>query len=327
MTETEFIDNLKSAYKSTSHSQIKLGIGDDAGILRLSCGGDILVAKDILTEGVDFVFPETSPFTVGRKALAVNLSDMAAMACKPVAALVGLVLPHTDGAEIAAGIMDGINALAHAWSIGILGGDTNSWSQAKGTIISITIIGEPLPGVSPVTRGGAKPGDAVMVTGTLGGSIHGKQFHFTPRLREAEQLARTSRITSMIDLSDGLAKDVSHIAAASGVAIIIEKDALPLAAAAAGHWQRALTDGEDFELCFTCAQYDAARLTADQPLAPVPLTRIGSVRSLSDIASLDVESSAARGLPGVFLRDRDGKVSPLSLRGFEHRLDKTFPKY
>jgi len=311
MNEVDFIQSLAAQHGASKHPQVVLGIGDDAGILRLRDSRDVVLTTDILTEGVDFTFPEADPFSVGRKALAVNLSDMAAMACRPVAALVGLVIPQTirEGglAGITESIMEGIATLANTWSVALLGGDTNSWAMPQGTVISITIVGEPFPGIRPVTRSGAKPGDILLVTGTLGGSIYGKQFHFTPRLREAEILARSTNITAMIDLSDGLAKDARHIATASDVQIQIDAAALPLAAAAGHDWKRALTDGEDFELCFTCAPDAAASLLQEQPLAPLLITKIGKI-----------ETKSGSGSP-LHIKHPDGQVEQLNLSGYEHQ--------
>ena len=304
MSEQEFIKKLTHRSLESAHAQIKLGIGDDAGILSLRYGTEIVIAKDILTEGVDFIFPDCDPVTLGRKALAVNLSDMAAMACRPVAALVGLVVPLKDGAAIAQGIMDGVSLLAKKWNVGIIGGDTNSWSNPNSTVVSITILGEPFPGIKPISRSGARPGDVVFVTGTLGGSIYGKQFHFSPRIDEAFTIAQIGEITSMIDLSDGLSKDAGHLATASGVALTIEAEQLPVSSAARSGWNSALSDGEDFELCFTCSPELAKRFLELQPCLPVSLTKIGFVHSGS----------------GLYLKHASGLIEPMPVSGFEHRI-------
>jgi thiamine-monophosphate kinase len=157
-----------------------------------------------------------------------------------------------------------------------------------------------------VLRRGARPGDAVCVTGRLGYSLGGKHLDFMPRVREAAGLHACCELHAMIDLSDGLARDAFHLARASACRIVLEADEIPISrgepADERAPLDHALNDGEDFELLFTLSAEEAARLIADPPFDEPPVTRIGEC----------VEGE------GVFLRSRVGEVRPLTPGGFEH---------
>src|SRR5262249_31388106 len=150
---------------------------------------------------------------VGRKAMAANLSDIAAMAGRPVAAFAAVALPRTGSSQLAEDLYQGLREVADAFETPIAGGDTNSWKGPL--VISVTVLGEAV-GRGPVLRSGAKPGDWLLVTGPLGGSLRGKHLNFTPRVREALQLHSLVELHAMIDISDGLAADVGHICEESG---------------------------------------------------------------------------------------------------------------
>jgi thiamine-monophosphate kinase len=285
-----------------------LGLGDDAAVLELAVGPRCVVTTDMLNEGVDFVSGRCDWRLVGRKALAVNLSDLAAMAARPVAAVVSLSLPRQDALAIAQRLYEGLLPLAEEFEIAIAGGDTNTWDG--GLVVSITAIGE-LTGRGPLLRNGARAGDAVLVTGEFGGSILSKQFHFTPRVREALLLHANYRIHAAIDVSDGLSLDLSHITDESGCGALVDLDAVPIAddarqlaheaPRAAAALEHALSDGEDFELILAVPPDEAQRLLADQPL-DVPLTRIGTF----------IEE------PGLWTASDDGSRQPLQPQGYEH---------
>src|SRR5581483_2766578 len=152
---------------------------------------------------------EVGPHRVGRKAMAVNLSDIAAMGGRPVAAVVSLGLPRgSDTGTVAEELYQGLREAADAFDTAIAGGDTNSW--AGGLVISVTLLGEPGP-QGPILRSGARPGDWLIVTGALGGSILGKHLDFTPRVRQGLALQEHATLHAMIDVSDGLAADVHHL--------------------------------------------------------------------------------------------------------------------
>lgn len=319
MRESQFIEHIRKMNLVPLDQQtvVKTGIGDDAAVLQLKpADSNIVICKDIITENVDFRVAEVSPFEVGRKAMAVNLSDMAAMAAMPVAALIGLVLPHsTDQKHMpidyrddlcAKNIMAGAQACAAYYNVAIVGGDTNSWKpiEQQGTpsqqrenlapiVVSVTLLGTAWPGVTPLYRDQAKVGDYILVTGVLGGSIQGRHLHFTPRIHEARILASRYQLSSMMDISDGVAKDIVTLATASGVGCRIDINNLPFSAALSGHQnahRAALQDGEDFELLFTCSKETASQILNDQPLSPLPITCIGSITAASSLPRFDFGS-------------------------------------
>lgn len=304
--ESEFIAWLRN--RLPAHPQLRLGPGDDAAVLTLTAHAGCVVTSDMLTDGVDFVLAETDPRRVGRKALAVNLSDLAAMAARPVAAVVSLVVPNAGGKDLAMELYEGLLPLAEQFGVAIAGGDTNSWDGPLA--ISITAIGEETErGVW--TRGGARIADQILVTGSFGGSILGRHFDFEPRVAEALALAATYQIHAATDVSDGLSLDLSHILTESRCGaqidlglIPISNDARQLAASSTNSrtpLEHALGDGEDFELVLVASQLEAARMVNDQPL-DVPLTRIGEIISTQ----------------GLWHKLASGELEPIQPRGFEH---------
>lgn len=303
--EAEFLEWLRP--RLATHPQVRVGLGSDAAILDLP-SRQCVVTTDAITDGVDFILAQTTPQRVGRKALAVNLSDLAAMAARPVAAFVTLVLPRAGAAELARGLYDGILPLAEQFSIGIAGGDTNTWDGPL--VVSITAIGEPTS-TGTWTRAGAQPGDVLFVTGPLGGSLLGKHFDFVPRVREALLLNEQFCIHAATDISDGLSLDLSHITGESNCGAVLDLDKIPIAQAAAEMCRRhpdgrtpldrALSDGEDFELLLAVPPDDAERLTMSPP-AGVSVTAIGQfVRE-----------------PGLRGRHADGTSQPIAPRGYQH---------
>ncbi len=304
--EAEFLEWLRRHLPSAS--DLLLGPGDDAAVLRTRDVNDTVMTTDLLTEGVDFLRADTDPRRIGRKALAVNLSDLAAMAAQPVAALVSLALPRGGAAELARNLFAGILALAEQYGVAIAGGDTNTWDGDL--VISITAIGR-LTDRGPLRRSGARARDHVLVTGRLGGSLLGKQFDFQPRVTEALLLHRQYELHAGMDISDGLTLDLSRLATASRCGAVLELDCIPIDPAAlqlacanpsAGSaLDHALSDGEDFELLFTASPSVANTLVADQPLA-VPVTRIGYI-----VPEL-----------GLWHLDAAGTRQPLPPRGYQH---------
>ena len=150
-SEFAFIDWIRS--RTAPHRAVPLGIGDDAALLRIGSPGECLVTVDMLMEGIDFRLADADPQAIGRKALAVSLSDIAAMAGKPLAAVVSVALPRRHGRELAEGLHAGVESLARQFDVAIAGGDTNSWDGPL--VLSTTVIGEPT-GRGIVRRGGAK---------------------------------------------------------------------------------------------------------------------------------------------------------------------------
>jgi thiamine-monophosphate kinase len=173
----------------------------------------------------------------------------------------------------------GLREMADDFQTAIAGGDTNSWNGPLA--ISVTVIGEPT-GMGPVRRTGAKPGDWILLTGPLGGSIAGKHLTFTPRVREAQQLHGLVELHAMIDISDGLAADLNHLCSESGCGAVLFAEAIPIADAACAlgdgksALDHALSDGEDFELIFIVSPNEARDLIEKQPISGVNLTQIGA---------------------------------------------------
>jgi len=284
--------------------RLGLGIGDDAALVRFPPADGCLVTVDHLMEGVDFTVPPATFRQVGWKSLAVNLSDIAAMAGRPLACVAGVVLPRRNGFEIGRELFAGILDCAEKFGVALAGGDTNTWDGPL--VVGITVLGEPT-GAGPVVRSGARPGDSIMVTGSFGGSIAGKHLDFTPRVDEALVLHQAARLHAMIDTSDGLAADLWHILEESRVGAVLEEAAIPISSAAAGArdgkspLEHALSDGEDFELLFT-VDPAAAELLLRQPPCTTPITRIGEVTAGSD----------------CFLKSPDGKLNRLPAIGWKH---------
>jgi thiamine-monophosphate kinase len=244
---------------------------------------------------------------IGRKAMAVNLSDIAAMAGVPVAAVVSVGLPRRCGRSLAEELYLGLREMADAFDTAIVGGDTNSWDGPL--VLNVTLLGEATPR-GAVRRKGARAGDWLLVTGSLGGSLLGKHLDFTPRVREALALHEAVALHAMIDISDGLAADVSHLCAESGCGAVFRADAIPIADAARAFQdgrsplEHALADGEDFELVFAVSPADASVLLGRQPVPGITLTAIG-------------ECVAEEGL----WLEKDGQRLPLQPLGYVHALE------
>jgi thiamine-monophosphate kinase len=266
----------------------------------------MLVTTDMLMEGTCFKLAEAGPLLVGRKALAVNLSDIAAMAGEPVAAVVSVALPRQGGRVLAEELYRGMREIADSFATAIIGGDTNSWDGPM--VVSMTLLGK-ATSRGPVGRNGARPGDSLLVTGPLGGSILGKHLHFTPRVREALHLHTAADIHAMIDISDGLAADLHHVCAESRCGALLRAESIPIAAEAfrmndgRSPLDHALADGEDFELLLAVPPDDARRLLATQPAAGITLSHVGEC--------VDQD---------MWLEE-NGQRTPLEPRGYVHRLE------
>lgn len=258
--------------------RVLIGPGDDTALVKSQPLG-MLATVDMLLEGVHFSFDEATPVDVGRKAMNVNLSDIASMGGTPQFALLAVGLPSGATNELAEGLFNGLKEAADRFGVAIIGGDTNS--SQSGVVLSVTVLGSPHPKGS-VKRSGSKPGDAILVTGSLGYSRLGKHLSFTPRIVEAQRLHEGFQLTAMMDLSDGLGGDIFHLTGESGVGAIIDADAIPINDGPADDrspLMHALSDGEDFELLFTTPQQDADRMLKEQPLADlgVLISRIGVI--------------------------------------------------
>lgn len=298
--EFEIIGHIRSA--TPSHPSVFVGPGDDCAVLAVG-SSRLLVTTDVLTEGVDFILSECGPRAVGRKAMAVNLSDIAAMGGRATAAVVGVVLPHSTGSMVEQ-IHAGLREVADRFNVPLVGGDTNSWDGRL--VVSVTVLGEPIR--EPVLRSRAKPRDWIFVTGPCGGSILGRHLNPTPRLREAELLVTNFALHAMIDVSDGLSADLNHILTESGCGAVLTAEAIPIHTDAVELAKRtgktpllhALGDGEDFELVFTVDADTGAKLLV---APPAPVWKIGE----------------CVGEPGLWITENRVQ-RPLAPSGWEHGL-------
>jgi thiamine-monophosphate kinase len=269
----------------------------------------LLFKTDAVVEGIHFK-TDAPAEKIGHKALARCLSDIAAMAGTPTAALITLALPRTFDPEFVEGMYAGMNALARRHDLAIVGGETTT--NPERILISVSMLGFVTRGKS-VLRSGAEVGDAIFVTGELGGSLAGRHLEFEPRLVEARWLAEHFSIHAMLDLSDGLAGDLKHILMASRVGAELLTTSIPVSREARRASKAessskppvlaALTDGEDFELLFTVASKNAV------PVLDAWKKRFPDLR-LSCIGRITSGE-------GITLRDRQG-VRRINLHGYEH---------
>ena len=287
------------------------GAGDDCAVLDLGLADRFVLFKtDAVVEGFHFV-ADTPGEAVGHKALGRCLSDVAAMGGTPVSAVVTIGLPPGFAFERVAAIYRGLNALARRHQVAVVGGETTT--NPERTWLSLAVIGT-VGKTTCLRRSGAQAGDALFVTGELGGALAGKHLTFEPRLREGQWLAQQGTVHAMIDLSDGLATDLRHLLRASGVGAEVLVRAIPISRAvrrasgtSAGPRKTpllaALTDGEDFELLFAVARRAAV------PLLDAWKAQFPNVR-LSCLGRITAEG-------GVRLRDRHG-VRSLEAHGYVH---------
>ena len=308
-------------------------IGDDCAVVKFSKDEYLLLTTDMMVEGVHFNLKEATPYQIGRKALAVALSDIAAMGGSPRDALISIGLNPDLKIRFVDRLYDGMKSLARRFRVKLVGGDI---VRSRKLIISVALTG--LVRKKYLTlRAGARDNDAVMVTGTLGGSILRKHLEFSPRVSEAQFLVKHFLINSMIDISDGLAQDLSHIAAESGLGVIIYERDIPISPSAyrlarlkcgrqvrfrqgppssfrlrrvgrakrgtGSPLQLVLSGGEDYELLFTMPKSEARRLLNSRPKGmPTRVTMIGQM----------VKE------PGVWLVDRLGRKRKLVPKGYRH---------
>lgn len=307
-----------------ARADVLLGVGDDGALLRVPSGQDLVAVLDTLVQGTHFL-PGCAPRSIGHRALAVNLSDLAAMGATPAWALLGLTLPAADEALLQ-GMAEGLGQLAAEYGVALVGGDTTAGPLA----LTVQAMGFVPPGQA-LQRRGARPGDLLCVSGTLGDSAAGlalergaqgglvpdpallqpeqwlRQRFLFPQPRVALGQALRGLATACIDVSDGLAQDAGKLASASGCGLRLDVAQLPLSAALrarvglaqARHW--ALTGGEDFELCFA-----------------LPPTRQDRLLQLADAAGCALQVIGRfEAEPGLRLVEGDQPLA-WDATGFEH---------
>jgi len=286
--------------------------GDDMGAIAAHAG-DTLVTVDQIADGVHFELGKVSLARIARKAITRNLSDVAAMGAIPTGAVVAACLPRDFGQDQATQLFNHMRQTASDYGCPLFGGDISMWDGKL--LMSVTVLARMQAGVLPILRQGARPGDILCVTGKLGGSLQevsGYIHHldFSPRLEVGQMLASSLAIrpNSMLDLSDGLSRDVGHLLT-DGLGAEIDLHHLPVSdgAIAASQtdgrpaWQHALADGEDYELCFTISPDKLA--TLGHELAGVKVTAVGRITDK----------------PGVVSCDANGTIRPIEAWGWEHQ--------
>jgi thiamine-monophosphate kinase len=298
--ELEFIRWIRG--QQSASALVPVPAGDDLAIIKWPADELLLVGVDQVLDGVHFDSRTHSPRQIGRKVMNRNLSDCAAMACLPAAAVATVALRTGTAIEWARELYLGLREAADAFSCQIIGGDTASWDAPLA--VTVTILGRSA-GIQPVERKGARAGDRIYVTGALGGSILGRHMSFTPRIHLARRIASSCEVNAMIDISDSLARDLGHICEASNVGAVLDADRIPIhedARTLSGRdnvpaLDHALFDGEDHELLFTCS----ADLRSDPALSD----RVICIGRITPEPGLRLADAAAE--------------RPLEPRGWEHR--------
>ena len=305
MGEFSFIQWIRKRQKR--RKDVVVGIGDDCAAIDVSPDKLCLITTDMLVDGTHFDLKRCSVRDAGRKAIACSISDVAAMGCRATVAVVSVCFPHHTTEKFARELYRGIWSIANKYQIEIVGGDVIS---GRGPFcIAVTMLGAD-GGLKPILRSGARPGDAILVTGTLGGSILGKHLRFEPRQKEGLALNKRFTIHAMIDVSDGLTADLNHILEESHVGGILYEDQIPVSPDAVAVSKKtantplyhALSDGEDYELLMTLSKRQAKKVLESGLFPKGLISRIGEI----------VPGS------GIRMRSSDGVIRRVKPRGYEH---------
>jgi len=322
--EDQMIERIRRRLPKPARGLLKIGIGDDAAVLQPSAGTELILTCDQFVEGVHFVGDIHPPEVVGRKALARATSDIAAMGARPRLFLLSLTLPADRAGRWLDRMVSGMAQAARQFRLALAGGDTARPAPGGKTAMSITVLGEAKEGQA-VLRSGARPGDAIFVTGRLGAAQLGLELvlhrmhrqkrwarlllpHFSPKIQidAGQWLAQKRLASAMMDLSDGLSTDLDRLCRASGVGARVYRDKLPYIAIPLALRKDldplalALHGGEDYALLFTVPKRHIPRIP--RTLYGSRITRIGEI---------------ARGR-GVWLVGVDGIAAPLVRRGWDH---------
>ncbi|MEK6324082.1 MAG: thiamine-phosphate kinase [Acidobacteriota bacterium] len=331
-SESEIISRLRRL--AGVGDEVLVGIGDDAAVIKGLAGRDLIACCDLMIEGVHFRTEWTPPRLLGRKALAVNLSDVAAMGGVPKFAMISIALPRECSSEFIDELFGGLFELAEASGVSIIGGDTSS--SRDSLFIDVSVIGECKSGRA-VTRRGANIGDTIYVSGSLGASALGlslledglklddlkdrpdarrqavlKHLSPDPRLKLGQAIGEARLATAMTDISDGLSTDLRHILDESGCGAVIHAAAIPIAECVRSlaltmpvidPLRLALNGGEEYELLFTAQPEDQQRVAGLSTLSGVEITAVGEI----------VEGRR-------LLLEREASLEPIQPAGYEHRI-------
>jgi thiamine-monophosphate kinase len=329
-TEAEIISRIRK--RLGFNENVLLGVGDDAAVIKTASGRDLLACCDLLVEGVHFRREWTPPRLLGWKALAVNLSDVAAMGGVPKFAMVSIALPHWCSSEFIDELFDGMSELAQSCGVAIIGGDTSS--SPDSLFIDVSVIGDCQSGKA-ITRRGANIGDRIYVSGSLGASAVGlslleggfrlddsrgvgdfrskavlKHLSPEPHLKLGRALGETGLATAMIDISDGLSTDLHHILDESGVGAVIHAGAIPIAECVrtivsgrleVDQLSLAINGGEEYELLFTARPENHERVMSLVKSNDVNVTVIGDIVAETKL-----------------LLERNGELESLQPLGYQH---------
>jgi thiamine-monophosphate kinase len=285
---------------------IPIGIGDDMAEIALDHGASVLITTDMLLDGTHFDLATATLEQAGYKSMATSLSDCAAMATIPLAAVVAVGLPHGWGGRQLQELHAGVVLAADKYHCPLVGGDITSWKTDGRFAVCVSMLSKP-GDKPPVRRNGAKAGDVICVTGSLGGSGLRRHLEFEPRVNEALQIVRIADLHAMMDISDGLSTDLNRICHQSGVGALIEASAVPISQDAkvqADPLAAALNEGEDFELLFTLSPAQWGKLHR-QWNDPVPITAIGTIANSGRME----------------IKMPDGQVLDLKPGGYDHLTD------
>lgn len=304
MDEFSYIEWIRGNQKKDKN--VIIGIGDDCASIRINSDDVFLVTTDMLVEGTHFDLKKNTPGEIGNKSIACSISDIAAMGCSAKYAVVSICFPRETKTKFARELYRGINKMADAFNVKIIGGDIVS--SKRTVVINVTMYGRN-EGLKAISRSGAKKDDIIMITGALGGSILGKHITFKPRLKEGLLLNKKFNINSMIDISDGLTADLGHILEESGVGAVLYEDEVPISADAVklarktglSALHHALHDGEDYELLFTLSDKESKKLLASRSF-PARLSKIGHINKSK----------------GIKMQNADGKLKRIKSIGYKH---------
>lgn len=286
------------AKKVRVNKSVIKGISDDTAVMKYKRDSYLLFTSDMLIEDIHFK-REFSHFSIGHKAIASSISDISAMGGIPKYGLVSLGLPGDLLLSFVDSLYEGIDSTAKKFKVNIVGGDIN---RSEKIIIDVALIGEVEKG-NLILRSGAKKGDRIFVTGSLGGSIYKKHLEFLPRLKESRYLVKNFKINSMIDISDGLVLDLYKITEESKVGATIYEDLIPISKDAKSS-EEALYMGEDFELLFCLSLDEAIRLIKSR--------RIGGLAKFNYIGEI---TDKRYGLRMITKRCKEKILKP---KGFKH---------